>query len=203
MAGDATRARTGIPTGRSDSDVWPLTSRFWGTRCHLRAFASPSSRASLHLRPVGSVACQPSHQIRIAATVINAYVTNCRCLATSRRAVRVADRSSAAPPASLEENVPKRRNQYNFTSRVALVSTSIPATSGHGGTACAPPNPMGAGGARRIMLRYRCEIFGEGLRTPVAPGTRENSRLRAFAINRQVGGDGCGLIHGAGGIRSG
>lgn len=197
MAGDATRARTGIPIGRLGFDAWTL-----GTRCHLRAFASSSSRASLHLRPIGSVACQPSHQIRIAATVINERVTKCCCLATSRRAVRVADRSSAAPPASLEENVPKYRDQYNFTIRAASVSTSIPATPGHSSAACVPPNPIGAGGARRIMLRYRCEISGEGLREPAGPGTRENSRLRAFAINRQVGGDGCGLIHGAGGIRS-
>ena len=192
------RARTGIPIGRWDPDAWTL-----GTRCHLQAFASPSSRASLHFRPVGSVACQPSHQNRIAATVINECVTIRLYLAASRRAVWAADRGSASTPASTGNDVPRCRNHADLTIRVALVSTSIPAKPGARSDACDPLYPVGAGGARGIMLRFRCEMSGDGLREPVALGTRENGALRGFAINRQVGGDRCGLIHHAGGIQFG
>lgn len=147
----------------------------------MQASASPPPKASPRPRPgglaapVGSAARQPSHQISIAATVINGCATIRLRPAASGDAARLADRGSASPPAPSGENVLRCSEPVKLCGQDVL---GLAAWSGRSGGAAAvhAAHPTAPDGARQIMLRCRCEMVPESLRKPVAPGTRGGRR---------------------------
>ena len=154
-----------------------------GTRRHLQAFASPFSRASLHLRPggagapVGSVAWQPSHQICIAATVINGYATICLSRAARRRAARAAKHDSALLRALFGKHAVRYWEPINLCNQDSFGLLSIQAISGRRSDPCGPSYSPGQHAANYVAMSLR-NAPGELKEACGAGNTRERRPAR-------------------------
>ena len=183
MAGGAMRARTGPDRTLGPGDLPPRAGI-----CIAVLKSVPSSEVQAAWpRQIGSVARQPSHQIRAAATAINMHVTIRLRPAVSWRKSRVMSRCCASLSALFERMF---QNVEIDEAPWRAVPVSL-------------PNQAIRMRRRRIMLRQRCETIPKSLRRPVPSETRGSGGLKQFAINRQVGGNECGLIHGPDDIQPG